>query len=109
MLSKVLAVITLMCHFYSPATPYASPLHELSLCLSLHVSLFLPNMSLSLSSRLPLHCSYFIQHLPVLVDFQLLLSHSHTLSHSLALHVTQLLSLFLSLGFFMVSADILPS
>lgn len=47
MLSKVLAVITLMCHFYSPATPYASPLHELSLCLSLHLSLFLPNMSLS--------------------------------------------------------------
>lgn len=34
MLSKVLAVITLMCHFYSPATPYASPLHELSLSLS---------------------------------------------------------------------------
>lgn len=42
MLSKVLAVITLMCHFYSPATPYASPLHAFSL----------PFLSLSLVSSL---------------------------------------------------------
>lgn len=84
MLSKVLAVITLMCHFYSPATPYASPLHALSL----------PFLSLSLSSRLSLHCSYFIQHLPVLVNFQLLLSHSHSLSCSICHSVSLSLSLF---------------
>lgn len=59
MLSKVLAVITLMCHFYSPATPYASPLPELSLSVSLFISLSFFQTCLSLS-RLVSLCTVHI-------------------------------------------------
>lgn len=86
MLSKVLAVITLMCHFYSPATPYASPLHAFSLpFLSLSLSRLVSSLSALFIFYSASACSSEFPAVAVSLTLSLSCSICHSVSLSLSL------------------------